>query len=122
MDVLGRALKSVATLGAKGLRAGQTLGQKAVNVAKKGFDVVENIPIVGDAVQLVPGYGTAKKALDLSQRAVNVSGRGADLLESRTPSEAMSRAMGLGRDALGMRQRYKTTGGGTKFLKSELER
>ena len=95
---------------------------RSVNTARKGIDIVENIPIVGDAVQLVPGYGTAKKVVDLAQRGVNVAGRGADLLESRTPSEAASRALGLGREALGVRQRYKTTGGGTKFLKSELER
>jgi len=80
------------------------------------------VPIVGDLVQAVPGFGTAKKAVDLAQRGVNVAGRGADLLESRTPSEAVARAMGLGREAMGVRQRFKTTGGGTKFLKGELER
>tara|TARA_R100000951_G_scaffold115237_1_gene122666 strand:+ start:41 stop:409 length:369 start_codon:yes stop_codon:yes gene_type:complete len=122
MDFLGKALRNVANLGAKGLRTGQALGQKAVNTAKRGIDVVEGVPIVGDAIQLVPGYGTAKKAVDLAQRGVNVAGRGADLLESRTPSEAVSRAMGLGREAMGVRQRFKTTGGGTKFLKGELER
>lgn len=122
MDVIGKALRNVATLGAKTLRGGARLGQKAVDVAKKGIDVVENIPVVGDLVQAVPMYGTAKKAVDLAQRGVNVAGRGADLLESKTPSEAVSRAMGLGREALGVRQRYKTTGGGTKFLKGELER
>lgn len=122
MDFIGKALRNVANVGAKTLRTGQAIGQKAVDTAKKGIDVVERIPVVGDAVQLVPGYGTAKKAVDLAQRGVNVAGRGAELLESRTPSEAVSRAMGLGREALGVRQRYKETGGGTRFLKSELER
>lgn len=122
MDFLGKALRNAARLGTKTLRGGATLGQKAVDVAKKGIDVVENIPVVGDLVQLAPGYGTAKKAIDLAQRGVNVAGRGADLLESKTPSEAVARAMGLGREAMGARQRYKTTGGGTKFLKGELER
>ncbi len=122
MDFLGKALRGFKGLGSKALRGVGTLGQKAVDVARKGISTVENIPIVGDAVQLVPGYGTAKKVVDLGQRAVNVAGRGADLMESKTPSEALSRAMGLGREAIGARQRYRTTGGGTKFLKSELER
>ena len=122
MDVIGKALRNVASLGSKALRGGAKLGQRAVDTARKGIDIVENIPVVGDLVQAVPGYGTAKKVVDLGQRAVNVAGRGADLMESRTPSEALSRAMGLGREAIGARQRYRTTGGGTKFLKSELER
>ncbi len=122
MDFLGKALKNVATLGAKTIRGGQALGQKAVSAANKAVNTVESIPVVGDAVQLVPGYGTAKKAVDLAQRGLNVAGRTADLLESQTPSQAAARALGLGREAMGVRQRYKTTGGGTKFLQSELER
>lgn len=122
MDFLGKALKNFASLGAKTIRGGQALGQKALNVANKAVNTVENIPIIGDAVQLLPFYGTGKKALDLSQRGLNVAGRTADLLESKTPSEAAARALGLGREAMGVRQRYKTTGGGSKFLQSELER
>ena len=108
MDFIGKALRNVARLGAKGLRTGAALGQKAVNTAKRGIEFVENIPIVGDAVQLIPGYQVGKKALDLAQRGVNVAGRGAGVLESRTPSEALSRSMGLGREAAGLKQRYQS--------------
>ena len=122
MDFIGKALKNVARLGAKTLRGGANLAQKAVDTAKRGVEFVENIPIVGDAVQLVPGYQVGKKALDLGQRVINVADRGAGVLESKTPSEALSRSLNLGREAAGISKRYKTTGGGTKFLKSELER
>ena len=108
MDFIGKALKNVARLGAKGLRTGAALGQRAVDKARRGVEFVENIPIVGDAVQLIPGFQVGKKALDLVQRGVNVADRGAGVLESRTPSEALSRSMGLGREAAGLKQRYKS--------------
>ena len=121
-SILGKLFKGVQALGTRAFRGGQKLGQRIVDVPKKAFDVIENIPIVGELAQAVPFYGTAKKGVDLAQRGVNVLGRTADLFSSNTPSEALARSMKLGREAVGARQRYKTTGGGTKFLQSELER
>ena len=122
MEFLGKALKNVATLGSKTLRTGAQLGQKAVDGARRGIDIVERTPVVGDLAALTPGFGTAKKVVDLAQRGVNVANQGAGVLESRTPSEALARSMNLGRTAIGARQRYRETGGGSKFLKGELER
>ena len=108
MDFLGKALNNLRVIGAKSIRGAATLGQKALNNVNKGVSMVENVPILSDAVELIPGYGTGKKLLDLSQRGLNMADQTAGVLESRTPSQAAARALGLGKTAMGARKQYQS--------------
>lgn len=108
MDFLGKALNNLRVLGGKSLRGAATLGQKALNNINKGVSMVENVPVLGEAVQFLPGYGTGKKILDLSQRGLNMANQTAGVLESKTPSEAAARALGLGKTAMGARKQYQS--------------
>lgn len=129
-NILGKKLAGFGqSLGVKALRGISNLGSKvgsgldrALSVANK----VESLPFIGSKVKMIPGYGTAKglaeTARDASKIAGSIAGGGAGVLESKTPSEALAKAMGVAQMGKKSMPVMRELSSGAKFIKGAIEK
>lgn len=128
--ILGKKGGVAQALGIKALRGAESLGKKVSGGLDKALGVantIESIPYIGSKVKMIPGYsqakGIAETARDASKIAGSIAGGGAGVLESKTPSEAIAKAMGVAQ--MGRQQAMpvmKELSSGAKFIKGAIEK